>query len=372
MAADAFDVELALDRVVAELDRELPTHVAAFARAHAAGVSPPGAPALAHDVATVRIAQRALAFVELRPRASALLRIVAPLAIEHSPPVVRARAAARTWAAWRRLVEARDAAARALFGIGHTALIDRLGGAEREASEADQGADEGADDGAAPARPDDVLAPPIAGWLAPAPDSEPLPARAVEEVWALACERQRVAPGGLEIVRSAVARPRCFLIERGARAIVVIPPVLDTPAARFQSLHELGHALLGLASRREWPRAVDEAAASSMARAMERPELLPAGWFSPLAAPARARRLALARGLAAIERGCLEPPRELARPPSALWDDAAAQAAYARAETLADVLPVPVACGHDGARGTGGLVEACEREAARIDAALAL
>ena len=94
-------------------------------------------------------------------------------------------------------------------------------------------------------------------------------------------------------------------------------------------MHECGHAiaamLVGVV-----PRVVDEAVASYTARLVE----TPGPWFLPLATAARARRVALARALDAIERGQGARPTEA--PPWALWHDPGAQATYVAAEALAD------------------------------------
>jgi hypothetical protein len=196
--------------------------------------------------------------------------------------------------------------------------------------------------------------------------------------------------GTLSIMRSTTAQPRTFVVERGERAIIVVPARIDSPATRFAVLHELGHALLWLApvSRaHEWPRAIDEAAASYVARRMEDGDIANAAgiandahsandriandriandriandriandahsandriandahtandvrWRSSLARSARARRLVIARVLDSIESG--GDPGDIERPPWALWNDPHAQAAYVEAEQIADEIP---------------------------------
>jgi hypothetical protein len=167
-------------------------------------------------------------------------------------------------------------------------------------------------------------------------DGEAMDDNAIHALWALLRDR---AMGTLSILRSATAHPRTFVVERGARASIVVPSRITTPAERFAVLHELGHAVLWLApSARamEWPRAIDEAAASYVARRMEH-EDVPAAWRSPLARAARVRRLAIARLLDAIEAGAAP---EVERPPWALWNDPYAQAAYVEAERIADEMPM--------------------------------
>jgi len=112
-----------------------------------------------------------------------------------------------------------------------------------------------------------------------------------------------------------------------------------------------------------WPGGVEEAAASYVARMMEANvacdgthdaatdaahdgahdaatdaahDAALRAWCSPLATAARARRLAIARMLDAIEHDT-EPTLE--HVPWALWNDPFAQAAYVEAERIADVMP---------------------------------
>jgi hypothetical protein len=129
------------------------------------------------------------------------------------------------------------------------------------------------------------------------------------------------------------------VVEPGREVILVIPAQIARPAERFAVLHELGHAVaaLALAPDAGLPRVVDEAAAAYVAAAIEREAC---AWYSPLAAAARVRRLALAQRLDRIERALPALPalasRPAQRPPWALWHDPGAQAAYVAAEALAE------------------------------------
>ena len=246
-------------------------------------------------------------------RGRALLRLVAPLAIADEPGVRAAAAIAPCWAALAALATARDRAARARLGQGALAVMHALAGADDRA-------------GDVPGR-----APPIAGWTAAEP-----PPTAVHDVWDQLAATH-AARGALAIVPSAIARPRAFVVRPGAEVVVVIPAVLGSPAARFAVLHELGHAVAALLAPVALPRAVDEAVAAYVARALEA-DALPPGWASPLARAARARRTALAHALAAIERTLPALPVApfTPAPPWALWHDPGAQASYVTAERIAD------------------------------------
>ena len=105
---------------------------------------------------------------------------------------------------------------------------------------------------------------------------------------------------------------------------MVVPARIDTPAARFALMHELGHVLAACVSPPGIPRALAEAIAAVTAIADE-----------PIAIAARARRLALARHLDGVERGLVPLPTEV---PWSLWHDPGAQAAYVEAERLAGAL----------------------------------
>src|SRR5690348_7615567 len=110
----------------AELAAELPGHLRAFARAHAAGAPSPPAPAAARRAPA--LALRALAHAELADRGLALLRLAAPIAVEDDPAVARARAAPATWPALAALAAARDAASHARFGRRFVELMHALHG----------------------------------------------------------------------------------------------------------------------------------------------------------------------------------------------------------------------------------------------------
>jgi hypothetical protein len=304
------DLELELDRFEAELAAELPAHMRAFARAHAAGEPPPPAPAPARRVSALAIALGALGQPALAARGLSLLRLAVPLIVERDAAVARARGADRAWAALGPLVAARDAASRARFGLGFIDLIHAL---------------HGSGDARAP-RPVGSLEPP-AGWKTP---DRVIGPEEIDEVWRGLAQRYG-AVGRLELVPSETARPRAFVVEPGREVLAVVPARVETPSARFAVLHELGHALAGLIVAAALPRAVDEASAAYAARSMEAADH---PWHSPLAAEARGRRAALAAKLDEAERGGATPGT--AKPPWALWHDPGAQASYVRAEQIAD------------------------------------
>ncbi|MBL0213139.1 MAG: hypothetical protein IPQ07_04600 [Myxococcales bacterium] len=299
------EVELALDRVEAQLAVELPVHMRAFARAYATGTPAPAAPDLAGRASTASIGRRALAHPELAERGIALLRVVAPIVIERDAGVSAARAAAPTWATYEALVAARDAVANARFGRPARSVLQLL---------------HGADD------PDPAELPgPLEGWSA---DEDR--AFDVDEIWRTLVERHRV-PGELTIVRAEV-RPRAFVVVPGREVHVVVPPRATSRAARFAVMHELGHGVGNLLVGGGLPRVLDEAVASLIARDLEH--------AVPIATRARARRVQLARALAAVERGEVSGTAIAGVPPWALWHDPAAQAAYVAAEVIADRLAV--------------------------------
>lgn len=297
------EVELALDRVEAQLAVEMPAHVRAFAAAYAAGVAPPAAPDLAGRASTVSIAKRALPHGELAERGRALLRLAAPLVIERDGAVAAARAATPSWATYAALTAARDAVAHARFGRSARAVLLELHGAPEPA-------------------PADLPAP-IDGWHA-----EDGHALDIDAAWAGLVARHAIT-GQLSILRAPL-RPRAFVVVPGREAIVVVPPRAASPAARFAVLHELGHAVANLLVTTTIPRVLDEAVASLVARSDED--------LTPLARAARLRRTQLAAHLAMVERGDLAGDRVAPAPPWALWHDPAAQAAYVAAESVADRL----------------------------------
>ncbi|HEY5938429.1 MAG TPA: hypothetical protein VIU61_27450 [Kofleriaceae bacterium] len=317
-ACDLLTAELALDRLEAELATELPAHVRAFA----ASAKPPPAPEALRRPRSLVVARQALAHPLLADRALALVRLIAPIAIDDDPRVVAALAYEPTWSAYDRLAAARDAVARERFALPVIELVHRLHGAPDLSGDAPW--------------PD-----PIAGW------TEPDGARvSIDDAWQAIAARFTIGQGVVIAPRDG-ARPRAFIVEPRREVIVVVPRELRTPADRFAALHELGHVvvamLVGLV-----PRVVDEAAASHVARLLETdtPDL--PGWFSPLAVAARARRVALARALDAIERGA--GTRVTEAPPWALWHDPGAQATYVAAESLADGLAADVVHGLVAAR----------------------
>jgi len=126
--SEPFQIELALDLLEGELAAELPAHMRAFARAHAEGRPPPSAPLVAQlpsSLATARLAAETDAHAE---RGLALLRLLAPLAIETDPHVTLARAAPVSWPGLGLLATARDNAARAKLGARSIAALHRLHG----------------------------------------------------------------------------------------------------------------------------------------------------------------------------------------------------------------------------------------------------
>lgn len=317
---NALDAELALDRLEARLAAELPANIAASAHAYAHD----SAVALAIEITTreVNAVIAARTFADLRVRATGLWRVIAPMVIERAPSVIAAHARERTWATWRELTTARDAEARRRFGIGYRDLVHALAGTMETTSATSRS-----------------VAIPTASpeWSA---TSTWVTDEHIEAMWAEL--RQGAEIGALSITRSASAHPRTFVVERGVRAIIVVPARIDSAAACFAVLHELGHALLWLApvsKELEWPRTIDEAAASFVARAMEDSisDTSKISWYSPLAKAARDRRLVIARALDAIEGGA--EPGDIEKPPWALWNDPYAQSAYVDAERLADTIP---------------------------------
>ncbi|MEO8840847.1 MAG: hypothetical protein ABI591_08700 [Kofleriaceae bacterium] len=310
---------VALGLLEDELAAELPSHMRAFARAHAEHRTPPPAPLVARLASTLETVLAALANEGLADRAVALLRLVAPFAIEDDPSVAAIRAQPPSWDGLVGLAAARDQASRARFGIPSIELVHRLHGTHLEV---------GLD---AP----DGLSSAIAGWN---DKTQPLDAVEINDVWNSIATRLGLV-GAVRIDRSAIARPRTFVIEPMREVIVVVPALIDSPAARFAVLHELGHAAAALVSPAGIPRVVDEAAASYVARLAEPPSWLPPRWASELAVAARLRRTALAAMLDDAE--CLLPalPQVPGRaPPWALWHDPGAQAAYVLAETIAERL----------------------------------
>lgn len=127
-ACELLATELRLDRIEAELALELPPHVRALAHAHANGLPLPSAPDVLHRATTLATARAALVHPLLADRGLALVRLVAPIALESDPAVAAARTAAPTWAALAALAVARDAAAQARFGRTAIDVVHRLHG----------------------------------------------------------------------------------------------------------------------------------------------------------------------------------------------------------------------------------------------------
>ncbi len=315
--------EIALDLLEGELAAELPAHMRAFARAHANGRPPPPAPLLARLPSSLKTAQQALAFDLLADRGVGLLRLLAPLAIDAGlPPELRLLGEKtapertppeRSWASYRAWAAAREALAQARFGRGAIELAALLhGGVRGTAREVPQ----------------------VEGWRVP---DGAVDDAAIRDVWQVIASRLGIA-GTVRIDRGAPGvPPRTFVVEPKAEVIVVVPAVVDTPRARTQVLHELGHAAAALLLPAGIPRAVDEGAAAFVARLAEPGSWLPPRWITELAPAARDRRLAIAELLDAIERG-YDGPLLPAKPPVALWDDPGAQSSYVAAEAIAERL----------------------------------
>lgn len=339
-ACELLAIELRLDRIEAELEAELPAHVRSFARAHARGVPAPPAPDVLRRQATLATARAALVHPVLADRGLALLRLAAPVALESDPAVIAARAAPPTWEALAALAAARDAAALARFGRRAIDVLHHLHGGATGAT----GAADAAGGDSWPAVPGarivlpggraTGLPPAVAGWFDP--DGVAVGDGAIARAWDELRAGHGVG-GTLRLERTAIARPRAFVVEPRREVIVVLPERIAAPAGRFAALHELGHAVAALALDAGLPRVVDEAAAAYVAGAIEREAC---AWYSPLAGAARARRRALAHLLDRIERALPELPalasRPAERPPWALWHDPGAQAAYVAAEALAE------------------------------------
>lgn len=315
---DVLDVELALELLEAELATELPAHMRAFARAHADGRPTPSAPLIGRLASSMATARNACRHPILFDRGLAMLRLVAPLVIEAEPAVAAARAAPMTWDNLAVLARAREAAAQARFGIGAIALMHLLHGV-----------------GPAPAERPGA---PVEGWKN---KDRAVDRTAIEDAWGAIATRFALA-GTVRIDRATKpdVRPRTFVIEPKVEVIVVLPPVIDTPAARFAVLHELGHAAAALSLPAGVPRVLDEAAAAYIARLAEPPSWLPPAWESELAVAARGRRSAIASLLDEVERALpdIPDPPPAATPPWALWHDPGAQAAYVAAEGIAEAL----------------------------------
>jgi len=344
-ACEQLAVELRLDRLGAELARELPPHMRQFARAYAAGAALPAAPAAVLHPQALATARAALAHPALVDRGLALLRMVAPIAIEADPAVAAARAAPVSWDALAVLAAARRDAAVARWGRGAIELLHALHGTTGSAAP-----------GALAALP-----PAVAGWFTA--DGDPVGDREIEHVWAAIRARHGVV--GIARLYRAAGPPRTFVVEPGREVIVALPAQVASPAARFAVLHELGHAAAALALAAGIPRVVDEAAAAYVARAIEQPD---DAWHSKAAVPARARRLLLARTLDRLERQIEQAApaladRPAALPPWALWHAPGVQAAYVAAEALADALDRAIG----PAPAPGALADALRDHRAPID-----
>ncbi|HEX2690261.1 MAG TPA: hypothetical protein VHN14_26785 [Kofleriaceae bacterium] len=351
-ACDLLSVELQLDEIEALLASELPPHMRAFARAHARGEALPPAPDVLYRQATLATAREALAHPLLAERGLALLRLVAPLAIEADPGVAAARAADPTWDTLAALAKARNAAAAVQFGHDAIEVLHHLHGTFIDAA---------SDLPAAPP----VLPPPVAAWSEP--DGITLDNAAISQVWDAIRARHGVT-GAVRFEGTQGARPRTFVVQPRGEVVVVIPAQITTPAQRFAVLHELGHVLAALALPAGIPRVVDEAAAAYLARAIERPGEAEHVWYSAAAGLARVRRILLARVLDHIERRIAHTSVSIAdrpseRPPWALWHDPGAQAAYVAAEAMADVIERDLGTSPD----PGALVAALTNQREQID-----
>lgn len=339
---DVLQAEMALDLLEGELATELPAHMRAFARAHADGRPPPAAPLVARLASSLQTARDACMHDLLADRGLAMLRLVAPLMIEDDVTVTAARIETQSWDALARLAAARNAVAQTRFGRSAVDVMHRLYGVPTERVEL-----------GAPG-------PALEGWQTP---DVTIDHTAITDVWNAIASRFGIG-GHVRIDRTKTGRPRAFVIEPRVEVVIVVPSVVDSPAARFAVLHELGHAVVALALAPGTPRVVDEAAASYIARLAEPPSWLPPRWPTELAVAARRRRTAIAAMLDDIERALpaiADVPGPT--PPWALWHDPGAQAAYVAAEAIADRLHGDL--GPNPPRGQ--LVRALEAERARID-----
>jgi len=318
------DLELAIARVEAELA----AHTRAWAEQ---GTPPPIAPSLA-DARVRAIFERSD-----DPRATAYRAMCRIAAVEADARVIVARAAAPSWDGLRALTSARAAAAR-----GALAAIVREAAGVRDRFE-----------GAA-------VPPSVAGYrddVMPAIDPRSLAriANVLGELHGVAIDRgaARFAIG---------AEARTFVVEPGRDVRVVVRG--GASLARWsEALHEVGHALVGLASASRPSRADDEGTATWIARHVERAAFVrdvigadPA--LAAIARAARARQVAQRAQLAAFEDALLdgrgpsvpEVGVTLARPTPALWRDPGAQLAYAQADRIADVLDARLGDGWPTAR----------------------
>jgi len=279
-------LELALDRIEAELAAELPPHMRAFARAHAAGAPVPPAPAVLADPATLATAERARAEPALAARGRVLWRLTALHAIAREVGVTDAA----DWDALGAQARAREAAARRRWGRGFLAIADDVHevGAVPDAPEAD----------VAPVAPE---------------AAEPISPAAVAALW------QGLTRLAAPAIVLAPARARTFAVRPGEAIVVVRADA--TVGAWSQVAHELGHAWVAIAGL-DLPRALDEAVAMTAARTLER--------TYPGARALHARQHAIARRLAATERALYagEAVTRDTPPPWALVHDPGAQAAY--------------------------------------------
>ena len=339
---DILHAEMALDLLEGELAAELPAHMRAFARAHAEGRPTPPAPLIARLASSLQAARNACMHDVLADRGLALMRLIAPLMIEDDAFVTVARADLPSWDGLVPLSKARDEVARDRFGCSAIAILHKLNGVPAERAD------------------HDVPGPAIEGWQV---RDTPIDHTAILDVWNALALRFGVT-GTVRIDRSAKAHPRSFVIEPKVEVVIVVPEVIDTPAARFAVLHELGHAIVALSLPAGTPRVVDEAAASYIARLAEPPSWLPPRWPNELAGAARHRRTRLAAMLDDVERHLPElADVPGARPPWSLWNDPGAQAAYVAAEAMADKLRADL--GPNPPRGQ--FVRALELERAAID-----
>lgn len=338
----SWPVQRDLDRIEQELSAELPSHMRAFARAHASGRTPPAAPLIARLASTLETALAACRQAELLRRGLAVLRVVGPIAIEDEPSVAAARRLAPSWEGLVHLAQARDGAARARFGVGAIELLHALHGTREPF---------------ATTNANTAVGEVVDGWQVPGPA---LDANDAQHAWDVVAAQLGLR-GAVRIEAAVGARPRTFVVKPGREAIVVASAKLDTPAARFELLHELGHAAAALALDAGVPRVIDEGAAAYVARLMEPPSWLSSRWTSDLAAPARHRRTAIAVALDDIERALPDLPHVTgAAPPLALWHDPGAQASYVMAEAIADRLQREL--GPTPARGAFARVLRAERD----------
>jgi len=352
VTADPFAVELAFERLAAELETETAEHVAGWWRQARAGGPPPPSPASLARASARRLLDEARQVPALTARATPWWRACLVAAVEADPRVSSARAQPWSWSALGPLAAARNRAARALGYDGFIALAADANGAAAAGGAGRDVLDGGPDALAATSAadislpavtPGDLLA--VAGRLA---------------------SRLRVDPAGLRV--DLGPDHRTFVVTPG-RDVRILVSGDRTVSAWLRALHEVGHGLAGATGARP-SRAVDEAVATwasdRLTVAADVRELLSVPRPEAVAAAAleaRHRRRRAAAVLADFEldlyrdsSGDLDArwqaataaagwTRAAAVPPPAFRDDPGAQPAYRAAEDLSGRLDAAIAAG---------------------------